>query len=298
MPIRASDFKGFDYGDAVAQGQNIAYNRMRNTALSQQQEAEEERRRKRAEADEIRRQLDTMPDAIAELDRLGNFDEADRLRENYLKQMKGGVEIARTLAAGLNADNYEQVRHDMIQSGAITGDMWPTEYSEDWWANRVAREKSNLVKITRRWQDDNGYTLSQDMLARDGDVTWAGTPFESATDRRARVAPAAGATVFKFSSSDSNAIGRQVAQLYGGAYDPATERFAGLDPAQTRSVAALQAAAEELYAAGQGRITHAQAVREAAKRMRINIVNPNDALANDPAGILPQGGSFVPPPGQ
>ncbi len=295
MPFRASDFRGLDYGNAVRQGQDIAYNRLRNTALGQEQERRDELIRKRAEADRVRQTMETLPDAIAELDSLGNFEEADRLRDSYLRQMKGGVEVARMLSEGLNETNYEQVRHDMIQSGAITGDMWPTEYSSDWWAKKVAKQKSDLDQLTVQWRDENGFTVSQDLLARDGDIFWRGSPFEAAADRQAREGGDGDGAGFEFKASDSNAIGNQVTRLFGGTYNPETGRFAGLNPQQAQQAQAVHAAADELYMAAGGRIPHAAAVREAAKRLRINIENPDDTLATDPAGILPQGGQYTPP---
>ena len=292
MPFRASDFQTLDYGNAVLKGQQIRYNRMRNQALGAEQEAAEERRRKQAQAAEIRQQLETMPEAIDELERQGLYDQADELRNNYLKQVKGGVEVARMLAAGLNEDNYGQVRHDMIQAGAITGDLWPEEYSEDWWAKQVADKKRTLTQHTVRWEK-GGATVAQDLLASDGDIFWRGTPYESASDRNAREGRTG--AQFTFKASDSNAIGSQATRLFGGVYNPSTGQFSGLDPTKTRQVQAVQSAAEELYAAGQGRLTHAQAVREAARRLRITIEDPNDTLATDPAGILPRGGQLTPP---
>ena len=293
MPFRASDFQQLDYGDAVQTGQQIQYNRLRNQALGIEQQEAEDRRRKQAQADQIRRSMETMPEAIDELESQGLFDQADELRTSYLRQAKGGVEIARMLAKGLNESNYKQVRHDMIQSGAITGDLWPEEYSEDWWAKQIAEKKRTLTQHTVRWQEENGATVAQDLLASDGDIFWKGTPYESAADRKARDG---GGDGFEFKASDTNAIGTQVTRLFGGVYDPATGRFAGLDPQKANRAAAVHAAADELYAAGQGGVTHAQAVREAARRLRISIEDPNDSLINDPAGILPQGGQFTPPP--
>ncbi len=292
MAFRASDFRNLDYGNAVRAGQQIRYNRMRNKAIGAEQEAEEERRRKQAQAEQIRKEMETMPAAIDELEAQGLYEQADQLRHNYLKQMKGGVEIARSLAASLNEDNYEQVRHDMIQAGAITGDLWPEEYSSDWWANQVADKKRTLTAHTVRWQE-NGATVAQDLLASDGDIFWQGTPYESAADRNAREGGTGDG--FEFKASDTNAIGTQVTRLFGGTYDPATGRFAGLDPQKANRAAAVHAAADELYMAGQGRVTHAQAVREAARRLRIVIEDPNDSTAVDPAGILPQGGQYAPP---
>lgn len=293
MPINYGRINQVNYGNAIAAGQQIKYNRMRNQAMSMELQNKEDQIRRRQQAQQIRAQMATMPAAIDEMENQGLFDEADKLRTHYIGQMKRGVEVARDLAEGLNENNYQQVRHDMIQSGAITGDMWPTEYLSDWFANKVAKQKKDLEQLTIRWQDKNGATVSQDLLASDGDIFWKGSPFESAADRKAREGKDSGA--FKYKASDDNAIGSQATRLFGGFYDPSTGNISGLSPDKAKKVQAIHAAATELYAGAQGRITHAQAVREAARRMRITIEDPNDTLATDPAGILPNGGNFTPP---
>lgn len=293
MAVRTPQFKTFDYGNAVQTGQNIKHNRMRNQALGQDMQEREDLIKKRNEAAEIRRQLDGMPAAIEEMDKRGLYDQADKLRDNYLKQMKSGVDIANTLAQGLDESNYEQVRQDMIQSGAITGEMWPVKYSDDWWAKKVATSKSDLQTHTRRWAEE-GVTFSQDFVDRDGSVIWEGDKYEASTDRNARTkeneGPGGG---FEYKASDDNAMGNQATRLFGGTYDPATGQFSGLDPEKAAKVQAVHAAATELYATAQGQITHAQAVREAARRLRIAVEDPNDRNSLDPAGIrvpgLPDG---------
>ena len=291
----ASDFRKFDYGNAVQTGQQIKYNRMRNQALGIDMQEREDLVRKRAEAQEIRSTIQRMPEAIAEMDRQGLYDQADQLRDNYVRQVKGGVEVAVLLAEGLDESNYEQTRQDMLAAGAITPDMWPEDYSEDWWAKRVKREKNDLEVLTRQWAED-GVTMSQDLVSDSfGHISWKGEPYEEAADVKARTGGGGG---FEYKASDDNAMGKQAERLFGGFYHPETGQFSGLSPEKAREVQAVHTAATELYAAGQGRITHAQAVREAAKRLRITIEDPSDALVTDPAGILPRGGQAVPPPAQ
>lgn len=302
MPINIGQVRPLNYGNAIAAGQQIKANRMRNQAMEQEQEQREDKIRRRTQAQQIRAQMATMPSAIDEMEKKGLFDEADKLRTHYIGQMKRGVEIARDLADGINENNYQQVRHDMIQSGAITGDMWPTNYSYSWWKDKVSKQKKDLEQFTIRWQE-NGATLSQDLLAADGDFFWKGSPFESAADRRAREKGKAeeGAGVgskFKYMASDDNTIGSASAALFGGRYDPATQEFSGLDRIKAQKAHAVRATSSEIFVAGRqaGKmITHAQAVREAARRLRITIEDPNDSMAADPAGILPNGGAFTPP---
>lgn len=299
MTVRTPQINYFDYGKAVAAGQNIARNRMQNQAMGMDIQEQQNVIKKRQEAQQIRQQFDRMPEAINELEKAGHFAEADKLRDNYLKQAKNGIDIAQTLGRSLNKDNYKQMRQDMIQSGAINGDMWPTEYSEDWWPNTVAQKKRDVEVHTRRWSKD-GVVMSQDFVTSDGYVNWEGQPFEASGDRNARK-PAGGTGSgkgFTYKAADDNAIGKQATRLFGGLYDPTTGQFSGLDPSKAKKVQAVHASASELYAAGAGALTHAQAVREAAKRLRIAIEDPNDRDSTDPAGILPQGGNMTPPAAQ
>ena len=293
MPVRIPEFKNFDYGNAVQTGQSIKHNRMRNQALGQDMRERDDLIKKRNESAEIRRQLDKMPEAIAEMDRRGLYDQADKLRDNYLKQMKSGVDIASMLAEGLDETNYAQTRQDLLSAGAITPDMWPTEYSSDWWAKKIKKQKQDLSVNTRRWAED-GVTFSQDFIDVDGTVRWEGEPFEAASDVKARKGDGGGKG-FEYKAADDNAMGNQATRLFGGTYHPETGQFSGLSPTKAREVQAVHASATELFAAAAGRMTHAQAVREAAKRLRIVIEDPEDSMATDPAGILPQGGQATPP---
>ncbi len=77
MPVRTPQFQQFDYGNAVQTGQNIKYNRMRNQALGQDMQEREDLVKKRNEANEIRSQLEKMPEAIEEMDRRGLYDQAE-----------------------------------------------------------------------------------------------------------------------------------------------------------------------------------------------------------------------------
>lgn len=288
---RASDFKQFDYGNAVQQGQNIKYNRMRNQALGQDLQEREDLIKKRNEAAEIRQQLEGMPAAIDEMENRGLYDQAAKLRDHYVGQMKSGYDIAKMMAEGLDETNYQQTRQDLIQAGAITGDMWPVKYSEDWWAKKVASTKSELEVNTIRWTNEDGIVMSTDYLDRDGRIIEEGT-YEASADRKAR-SGGDGDGKWSYKAADDNAMGNQATRLFGGVYDPSTGQFSGLDPEKAQKVQAVHSAATELYKAARGDITHAQAIREAAHRLRIAVEDPEDTRSTDPAGIrvpgLPDG---------
>lgn len=288
--VRTPQFQTFDYGNAMMKGENIKSARLKNRAMSNELAQSENVIKRREEASRIRQQIESMPAAIDELDSRGYYDEADKLRANYLGQVKNGFNVAQTMAKGLNAENYSQVRQDMIQSGAITGDMWPVEYSKDWWANSLAEKKAKIQTHTRRWAE-NGRTMTQDFIDRDGTIFWEGNPYESGTDKNARTKAENpdGGKGFEYKAADDNAIGKQATRLFGGVYDPATGQFSGLDPQKAQKAQAVHSAASRLFAAGERRITHAQAVAEASRRLGIVIEDPDDRATIDPAGIRAPG---------
>ena len=281
-------FDTLDYGNAALKGQEIKHARQRNEASARSAQDEEDRRAKAAEAQQIRQQLETMPAAIEEMDRRGFYEEADKLRTNYVNQMVSGAGIAQSLGTSLNENNYKQVRADMIQSGAITGDMWPTEYSAKFWEDQVKKVRGDIETHTRRWAKD-GVIFNQDFLTQDGSIIWEGSAFENSSDRESRTdannAANGGQANFKYSASDDNAMGNQATRLFGGTFDPQSGQFSGLDPEKSRRVQAVHTHATELYQAARGRLTHAQAVRQSAIALGISIEDPVETNAANPDGL-------------
>lgn len=72
-------------------------------------------------------------------------------------------------------------------------------------------------------------------------------------------------------ASDTNAIHRQATALYGGIIDPASGKVTGLNPDQERNVQAISSRASRIYADGQGKVTHSEAVAEAARELGIAV---------------------------
>ena len=69
---------------------------------------------------------------------------------------------------------------------------------------------------------------------------------------------------FEFAASDSNSIGRHVATLFGGEYDPITQRYNIGNKEIAKRAAAVHARAEELFQEAAGAMTHANAVKKAS----------------------------------
>lgn len=72
-------------------------------------------------------------------------------------------------------------------------------------------------------------------------------------------------------SSDTNAIHRQAASLYGGVYDPQTGEFRGLDAGSAKNALAISEQASRIYQEGRGRVSHSEAVSRAARQSGIDI---------------------------
>lgn len=70
-------------------------------------------------------------------------------------------------------------------------------------------------------------------------------------------------------ASDTNAIYREAASLYGGIFDPQTGQFSGLDKNGAQNALALSERASQLYQ--QGNVSHSQAVAQAAREFGIKV---------------------------
>lgn len=282
----ASQFQIMDYGAAVQKGQNIQYNRLRNEALGMEVQEAEDMLRNRAKANEIRKQFNDMPDQIEELERSGLFDEADKLRDSYIKSKKAEADMIGSLRPGITAENYDEVRGKLIRSGAITPELWPVEYSDKWFREQQKNAQGNLTKLTRKWAEQ-GAIMSQDIVQQDGSILWEGEPYADPDD----TAKDGKGAAFKFDASDSNAIGKQSERLYGGFYDPQTGQISGLDRDKAQKVANVQAYAETLYQRAEGGITHAVALAQAARKFGISVQDPEDKSTYDPLNLGTRPGS-------
>lgn len=284
MAVTLPRFSTFDYGRAIQTGQQINYNRMRNQVLGSEMKEQEDILANRAEAQKIREQFDGMPDQIVELENRGLFDEAEKLRKSYIDAKFNEVKVLESMRFAINKDNYKQFRADLLKAGAVTPEMMPTEYSDDWFRKSIKKNKGNLQQLTRKWGSE-GSVFEQDYIAQDGEIVWTGEPFESPSAKKAREEGEGKGFVMK--AADTNSIRGSVAQLYGSMWDPITQKYSGLNKKQEQEVAAIVAEASRIYNASQGRLPHAQAVKRAAQKMDIQIRDlQNDPLNRDPAGLF------------
>lgn len=274
-------FQQLDYGAAVQSGQQIKYNRLRNEALGREEKKQQDMLKNRQRAAEIRSSIDGMPAQIDALENDGLFEQADKLRDTYIKTRKAEVEITEQMREGVSADNYDQVRQGMLEEGTIVPGLWPETYSDDWFRKKADTAKSALKKFTRT-QFDKGAVMSQDIVSKGGDIIWEGEPYP--TDRDG----GGDGDGFEFKASDTNAIARQVERAYNVTYDPVTKAFTGLDKEKTQKLMALQEEAERIYAEGGGKTSHGVAMAQAGRKLRFNIPDVRDRMVNDPAGIRPR----------
>lgn len=281
-PPGVNQFRIMNYGQAVQAGQQIEYNRVRNEAAGMELGEAQDMLRNRKKAQEIRAHFDKMPDQIAELERNKMFDEADKLRDTYIKARKSEVDIIEAMRTGITSDNYKDVRQQMIQSGAITPELWPVEYSDTWFRKERDGKASSLTNFTRKSFKD-GAIMSQDIMQRGGNIEWQGEWYHNPDDEPK---PEKGTgKEFEFNASDSNAIGGMSVRLHGGTWDPTTGQIRGLDRNLTEKVAAVQAEAERIYATNKGTIPHAVAFAQAARKFGYNLEDKEDTAATDPLHI-------------
>jgi hypothetical protein len=283
-----SQFRFLDYGKAAARGEQIQYGRLRNEALGMEVNEATDMLANRKKALEIRQQTEGLPNEIAALEAVGLLDEADKLRDTYIKTVTANADMIDAVATKLTAANYDGIREDMIKSGAIMGEMWPEEFDPNWARDQAKATRANLQRHVEKWEDD-GVVMSQDIFSRGGvvDESMGGQPYSLDSDQRGA---AKGGDNWKgWTATDSNAIGKQSERLYGGFYDPATGRMTGLDPTKAAKVQSVQDEAEQIYTrarnAGDPSMTHARAVAQAARKAGIKIEDVEDEHATNPLNL-------------
>ncbi len=236
MPIINPQFNTLDYGRAKLTGQRIQENRIRNQMLGTAQQEQQNVLMNREKARKIREQVDGIPAQIEAMEGQGMFDQADKLRQTYVGIRTNEYALTKAARGSLNADNYQEWRSNMVRSGAMTGDMLPTEYSDDWFASEMKTRKGKITHFIRKFEKDGG-TWSQSVQTQDGEEIWKGAPFQDAAEAGDKNA---------LSTADSNAIRKANAQFLGGKHHPATDEYLGLTKGTPREASQLSAAAEEI----------------------------------------------------
>lgn len=279
MALQFPQYNYMDYGKIVSQGEAIKGQRLRNQAASAEIQAYQDQTKNRKRAHQIRQQFENTPAQIEALETEGLFKEADQLRESYIKQSVGGIQMIDALREGVNKENYKEFRSKMLQSGAVDPDFLPVEYSDDWFRKESESRKKTFSQLTRKWEEQGAIFSEQIERDNQGNITWRSGPMREDKE---------GEKSFSMKAADSNAISRYATELYGGMWDPMTQRFSGLNKDQAKDVAAISERAAKIYSANEGRIPHAEAVSRAARQMGIDIrdlTRERQEASDDPLNI-------------
>lgn len=268
MAVNFPRFQTFDYGRAMQTKQQIGYNKMRNEATGMDLEQHKDMLANRKRANEIREQIERMPEQIAEMERQGLYDEADRLRSSYIDTRFNEVKLIEAMREGINADNYKQFRSDMHNAGAADTEKWPTEYDDGWFRKKRDEVKNKLSVQTRRWAEQ-GSVFSQDFISDEfGEINWTGEPY---LDPSKQKGAGRSGKPWQMTSGDTNSIRNAAAQLYGTMWDPITSQYQGLNKEQSKEIASITELASKIYNANKGQLGHGIAVARAARQKGIDI---------------------------
>jgi hypothetical protein len=293
MAINVPEFKTVNYGNVLANVEGAKRMRLQNEVLGMQADEQRNVIANRDKARTIRAQVEGLPAQIEQLEAQGLNDEADQLRNSYITTRVNSLKMLSSMREAIDGRNYKRVRQDLIQSGAIDGSVMPTEYSDDWFRERLDKERSNLESLTRRWGEE-GRVMAQDLVERDGSVIWEGKPYETTESVRARSGGADGKP-WQMEAADTNAIRNAAAEVYGGFYDPLTGRYSGLNRQQQQQIASLVEEASRVYNESQGRVPHGKALADAARAQGINIEDLQQKGRGNPADPLNLLGGGGPP---
>lgn len=266
----------FNLGQSLLAGQRFQAGQL---ALQEQQNVIANRRK----ANEIRQQYAAMPEQIQELETQGLFDEAAQLRNQYIQTQKSSIEAMETVGRMVQPEDYQQFRSDMIQAGAIDPSLMPVKYKKNWWKPETARQKGRLSKLTRQW-GAQGAIMSQDLVTQDGQILWKGAPYQRQQPGTGK-GPTADKKPFKIVASDSNSLRAAAADLYG-VWDPVTQKVTATSKTVRQDIASITEEAARIYRTNEGRLTHAEAVARAARKMNIQIPDlERDPRNRDPLGL-------------
>lgn len=104
------------------------------------------------------------------------------------------------------------------------------------------------------------------VLDENGVEIWV--PRSEAAGMRKRPPASSSSALSGLKASDSNAIYRQSAGLFGGTFDPITGRIAGLNREESQTVQSIAARASQMYMQAGGKLDHATAVERAFQEVR------------------------------
>ncbi len=293
----ANQFRQLNYGDAISAGQNIQMNRLRGKMLGMQMKEQQDMLRNRARANEIRAQIEGMPNEVERLDKLaraleadGLYDEAlkarrtrDQARQTYLQIKKSEMELMKMMREYVNEDNYDMIRQGMIEEGSLTPGMWPERYSDSFFKREIRKQQGKISKITTEWQGADDKVYQQDLLEQDGNIISALPPREKGAGKGAP-------KPYEYKPADANTISRLIERTFNVTYDPITRSFTGLDKDKSNRLVAIGEEAARIYAENRAKnplYTHDEAVAAAMRKAGAVIEDLRDATANNPLNLQP-----------
>ena len=322
MPINFPKFDTLDYGAAVQSGQQITENRIRNQMLGVAQQEQQNVMRNRDKAAAIRKKMLETPDTIKELQSAGLFDEADKLRVSYQKQLENGISLIKATRGGINKDNYKVWRERQIKGGHIPYDLMPEEYSDAWFGETLQAWQSRIEHVTEKYTDPatgetrersriflagkevslSEYDVEEDTKGQN--IVLSHTYFDKNLNKtmvQDRVIiggkeedagepyPAGsgrGGKPWEMNNAQLNGIKKSMAEVFDGNYDSVTGAFQLPDDRQEekKQIAAIVRDAAERYQAKKGSMNMHEAAMLAIEAAGLPIPK---AKLNDPDNILP-----------
>lgn len=266
MAIEVPQYRTFNMGNVLRNRANINAMQDRSDLI-----------KKRKKANEIRQQIDSMPEQVKKLEEIGDFETAEKVRSSYIKTKKASLELIKAHRDFVDADNYKLMRQQWIQEGLATPEMMPVNYSDSFFIEQEAKIKNDLKKISFR--DGNQTT---DMLVDSyGETVKQGQPYSSNPSKKT----GGQGKSWQMKPSDSSEIFKRAAGLFGGRWDPITERFIGLEKDTEKKAFQIAEEASRIFIKESGARGHHIPVGDAARILIPDMERLSGRPEIDPFGV-------------
>jgi hypothetical protein len=237
---------------------------------------------------------------------------------NWIGRLEKTNQYVEAMLPRLNAQTYPAIKRQLEKAGVVSPGYMPETFDQKWVDDQLIRMGRQLkesygafeelyrgpegVVVGQRGERTGTFANIQKLTTpkgsnvsdkpvkiEDEDGTLRYVRASDAIGRKAPKPAGAQGKQFRFTASDTNAIYRQSAGLFGGLWDPVTNTVSGMDKETAARVQNIAAKASQIYREGAGDVDHATAVEQALQDQQ----QPGQSAGRQSANGMPPPGSIV-----